>query len=102
MLVQRKMSSKRKAILLAVSGVLAILIAYLLYTNFIIDRVALVQPIDVKVKVITLPKVNPQLATDFLTQDPYVRLRDSGSAPQGSVTAGRDNPFQGIEFYPKQ
>jgi hypothetical protein len=93
MLVPKKTPFLKRAALSTIIIVLFGVIIYLVYTNFLSGRLEIIKPLSVKVDIKQLPAIKPQLATDFITREPYTSLRLYGSLPVTVTRLGQPNPF---------
>ena len=101
MLRPKKMKLWKKAALsIAVLALLGV-IAYLVYTNFINPEHKRVIDITKALggDVTLIPGLNSKLADDFLTKQPYIKLKQHGILPITIIKLGRTNPFQEIIFF---
>lgn len=99
MLVLKKISGAKKAVLIAVLAVIFSVIGYLLYGSFLAGKLA-VGPGNLPVDVLTATAVNSEFNFDFLNKFPYNKLRRPANLPVSSGKLGRSNPFLPISFFP--
>lgn len=93
MLIPKKTPFFKRIALSTIIIVLFGVISYLVYTNFLSGRLEIIKPLSVKVDIKQLPAITPQLATDFITREPYISLRLYGSLPVTVTRLGQPNPF---------
>ena len=96
MLIPKKISGSKKWILAAVILVILIIIVYLIFANFLADKIELGKPISFKVKTLSLSPLTAELKSDFLNQSPYQDLILNGELPVTAEKTGRPNPFEKI------
>ena len=96
MLVPKKTSPKRRAILIAV-GVIAVgVIGYILLTVFEVNITPTMPPqVTVGPRSFTPPAINTEFTVDFITEQPFISLQRHGDFPVevDANEIGRDNPF---------
>lgn len=99
MLVPRKISRKKIIILIFVIVIVLGFIIYLLINNFLVREISLPST-EIKTGLLMRPRMETRFETDFLRQQPYIRLKEHIKLPvqvqAGEI--GRKNPFAKINF----
>ena len=102
MLVQKKISNIRKNVLIAVLVLVLLIIAYLVYTNFVSDMLFPTSSNQMVTANGVVPLVEPSFdnsfVTDFLVKPPFTNLVSSSSLSVSLSQAGRANPFDPINY----
>jgi len=99
MLVPKKMGRLKRTALLIFVIIVTLVIGYLLSDRFIFDRIKTDRsPARQEIEILTLPRLDSELPSDFLTKPPYTNLRPSGRASIVPSNIGRSNPFLRIPF----
>jgi hypothetical protein len=98
MLVPKKIGGAKRIILIIVAILIIGTIGYLIYDNFFADEAKKIKPITIKVETWVAPRIDPDLADDFLIKSPYIDFKERGKLPVRVDKTGRKNPFQKIPF----
>jgi len=88
----------KKAVLIIVVILIISVIAYLVYANLISGKIEFIKPLKLDINISVTPKLDPDLAADFLKKPPYTGLKQSGQLPVKVDKTGRNNPFLAIPF----
>lgn len=94
MLVTKRINKKKiillgAVILLAVGGS-----GYLIFNAYFSNKVNFIKPkIKFGSELVTIPKTETRFEADFLSKEPYSRLREYGQLPVAVGPLGRSNPF---------
>ena len=99
MLMQKKLTRSKKTALIFISLVLVIVISYLIYSNFLAEKIEIIKPLEVEVETLVVPKIQSDIEDDFLNKEPYRDLKSNASLPVTIGKTGRQNPFRSIPFY---
>lgn len=99
MLVPKKMSASRSALMLALIVIIFGGIGYLIYTRFFQTDKATDKDTQANLTEIKqFPKISPDFSGDFIYQKPYLDLVQNGRLPVQPGQTGRSNPFSEIPF----
>ena len=99
MLIPKKLSSIKKSALGFAFILLLLVIVYLVYVNFLADKIEIVKPLKIDVDTLAVPKIDPNMNDDFLNKSPYRDLKTDIDLEITAGKMGRPNPFQPIPFY---
>jgi len=89
----RQMSKSKKLALGLVSLLLLAVIGYLVYTNFLTTTQVSTNLSDKKIQAISITKIEPNFADDFLQKSPYIDLKTHLLGPVNVDNLGKQNPF---------
>lgn len=98
MLLPKKITGTKKWILTLVIVALFGLIGYLVYDNFLSDVIRPDNTTKINIEPLVVPTINTKFETDFLSQEPYINLKENGTLPVKAGKTGRPNPFLAIPF----
>ncbi len=102
MLIPKKITRTKRIIFTTLLAVLMVVIAYLLFVNFVPPRLrsagSAVLPSGMQV--FQAPQLNPAFETDFLSTSQYIGLKQHGVLPVTVERTGRSNPFLSIIVAP--
>lgn len=98
MLVPKKISPQRRALMLAGGAFIIGLSIFLLYDRFVGVGGPSADLDIVAVEVRDLPRVETNFSSDFINKRPYTTLEQNGRLPVQPSATGRPNPFAEIPF----
>ncbi|MAF13485.1 MAG: hypothetical protein CMI53_01155 [Parcubacteria group bacterium] len=101
MLVKKKITKTKKTSLAVIGILIAVLIGYLLITNFILEDKKLTRRDRSPAVEIVIPQVLiTEFESDFINQSPFTDLvlPPRAKLPVTVDNMGRSNPFQEISF----
>ena len=87
------MEDWKQAILVIIIFLILVAIGYLLYSNLFSNKIKISERAETIIDFLAFPEINPVLADDFLSQEPYVQLESHGNLPIIPGRTGRNNPF---------
>jgi hypothetical protein len=97
MLLPKKISNVKKISFIVTIAIILGIIGYLISDNFLSGGNE-INPLEVKVEVLKVPDIDPEIESSFLLQEPYTSLRQYGNLPVEAKNVGRTNPFRVIPF----
>lgn len=98
MLIQKKISSTKRSVLLGAVVLIVGITIYLLYDRYSKDSGVSID-IGIKpVEVSRLPNLDTSFSSDFINKRPYTLLEQNGRLPVQPSVTGRPNPFAEIPF----
>ena len=99
MLAIKKSSKKKTIILTSIVLINVVLIGYFIIRNYLPESSSTVSSTDKKEEV-AAPSISTSFDSDFITKEPFIKLRLRGAFPIEVGEMGRPNPFMSSELVP--